>query len=681
MPDMHPDGNKAVFVKTVAEEENGTFVPHIYELEFKTGVIKPVDPSVTKEKMPQYSPDGRRLAYLSDRSGEFQIYIREEGAVDGVQLTTLRHGVTYYDWSYDSSTLIFTTPLWKQEQLEHKEFTEMESEEKKDWLEEKEWAPVEITEIDYKNDDCYGIRDGSVTHIGIVTVSDGRQKLLPTGEMVCAYPSYSRDQKEIAFFGKPYAGAFASAAELFVYDLESSELKQVTKERSLMLFPSTRPLFSADGKSIYVNAYYCDDKGGSAETIYEVDIATGEAVLFFDQTDETTTFGVNSLTVGRTVYGDTKPCFSIDYENGYLYYKNAWYGRENLYRVPIGGSHSSDGSKLKARRKIEVVLENKINVHDFCLPVNGKCILLGGDLETIAELYELDMETGDLQQKTFSNEWLMVYRLARTEELWVPTTDGKSKLQIWIVHPVDEEPGKRYPVVLDIHGGPECTYVSDFWHEFQAFAEAGLVCVYTNPRGSVGYGMDFSGNEYAYKKEAIEDLLLAVDTAVERGIADPERIGVTGGSYGGYMTLKMIMETTRFKAAVAQRCLANMATSYGTGDMGFISRGSGDLSKVKMLDYLTARARRSLIRNVDTIKIPLLLLHGYKDYRCSFEQSEQMFIAMKERNPEVPVRLVMFPEENHAITRSGKLHSQIRHLKEMTDWFCKFLKEGDTINE
>ena len=103
------------------------------------------------------------------------------------------------------------------------------------------------------------------------------------------------------------------------------------------------------------------------------------------------------------------------------------------------------------------------------------------------------------------------------------------------------------------------------------------------------------------------------------------------------------MGTERFRAAAAQRCLANMATSYGTGDMGFISKGCEDISKVKMLEVLTNRARRSLIRNVDQIKDPLLLLHGYLDYRCSFEQSEQMFIAMKERNPQAPVRLVMFP--------------------------------------
>ena len=687
MPDMHPEGTKTVFVKTSAEEETGSFIPHIYELEHLSGEVRPVVFKASKQKMPQYSPDGRYLAYLSDESGEFQIHIRTEGTLETVKLTSVRHGITYFDWSQDSSTLVFTAPLWKKELEKKQEFTEMQPEEKVNWQAEKDLAPIEITEIDYKNDDCYGMRDGSVTHVGVVTLKDQNQKLLSTGEMECAYPVFSRDKKQIAFFGKPYSGVYASSAELFVYDMEVSEanvskLKQITKERSLMLLPTVRPLFSALGDSIYVTGYYISENDGfAAETIYDVDLSTGEANLFFDPVDEAVTCGINTLAVGRTVHGDHKPYFAIDYEGGYIYFKNAWFGWENLYRAPVDGYAKQKSRVLGEARKIEPVLVNKLNVHDFCMPRNGRCILLGGDLTTIAELYELDLEAKQFKRMTFSNEWIKEYELAKIEELWVPTKDQKAKLQVWVVHPIGEEPGKRYPVVLDIHGGPECTYVSDFWHEFQSFAEAGFVCVYTNPRGSAGYGMNFMNNNQAYQSEAVEDLLTVLDTVVERGLADPERIGVTGGSYGGYMTLKLIMETKRFRAAAAQRCLANMATSYGTGDMGFISKGSEDSSKIKMLEVLTNRARRSLIRNVDQIKVPLLLLHGYRDYRCSFEQSEQMFIAMKERNPEIPVRLVMFPEENHGITRNGKLHNQIRHLQEMINWFGKYLREVESEDE
>lgn len=177
-----------------------------------------------------------------------------------------------------------------------------------------------------------------------------------------------------------------------------------------------------------------------------------------------------------------------------------------------------------------------------------------------------------------------------------------------------------------------------------------------------------------------DDLAAVVRAAVGRGFIDETRIGVTGGSYGGYMTNKFIGRTKLFAAAVTQRTLINPATSYGTGDMGFIS-SNPNANSVKMLDYLTGRARGNTITYIDNMKVPLLLLHGYRDYRCSFEQAEQLFAAMKDRNPEVPVRLVMFPEENHGIDRIGKLYNQIRHLSEMTDWFVKYLKEGGADHE
>ena len=129
-----------------------------------------------------------------------------------------------------------------------------------------------------------------------------------------------------------------------------------------------------------------------------------------------------------------------------------------------------------------------------------------------------------------------------------------------------------------------------------------------------------------------------------------------------------------FAAAVTQRSLANPATSYGTGDMGFVS--SRPIPEdFTMLAYLEDRAKDNIISYVDNMDIPLCILHAYHDYRCSFEQGEQLFIAVHERHPEVPVRLVMFPDENHALTRTGKLHNQIRHLSELVGWFVKYLNK------
>ena len=140
------------------------------------------------------------------------------------------------------------------------------------------------------------------------------------------------------------------------------------------------------------------------------------------------------------------------------------------------------------------------------------------------------------------------------------------------------------------------------------------------------------------------------------------------------MTVKLLEHTRHFAAGAAQRCLVDLATSYGTGDIGFVSAGEIP-PHFRMLDYLEARARGSLITQIDRVQVPLLILHAFQDYRCGFEQGEQLFIAMKDRHPEIPCRLVMFPGENHSLTREGRLPNQIRHLREIVDWFVKYLQE------
>ena len=205
--------------------------------------------------------------------------------------------------------------------------------------------------------------------------------------------------------------------------------------------------------------------------------------------------------------------------------------------------------------------------------------------------------------------------------------------------------------------------------------------IYGDPRGSVGYGRDFLKGGLCWKQEAMDDLMAMCDDAVASGLVDGKRIGITGGSYGGYMVVKMIGSNDYFTCAVAQRALINLATSYGTGDMGFVSEDGSVPKDFTMLKYLSDRARNSNIRRVDNIKVPTLILHASNDYRCTFEQAEQLFIAMKERRPEVPVRLVRFPGENHALTRTGKMHHQVRHLQEMVDWFVKYLKKEEADHE
>ena len=199
--------------------------------------------------------------------------------------------------------------------------------------------------------------------------------------------------------------------------------------------------------------------------------------------------------------------------------------------------------------------------------------------------------------------------------------------------------------------------------------------MYCNPRGSAGYGPEHM--EGAYGREAVDDLLGFADACVKRfPRIDSARIGVTGGSYGGYMTNKLTLLTDRFRAAAAQRTWISPVTSYGTGDMGFIS-GSG---QTDFRAYMIRRAKNSVLKDIRKLNTPTLVLHGENDVRCGVEQADQLFNCIRALRPDVPCRLVIFPGENHDLTRSGLMHNRIRHMLEIRQWMDQFLKEEENAD-
>jgi dipeptidyl aminopeptidase/acylaminoacyl peptidase len=244
-------------------------------------------------------------------------------------------------------------------------------------------------------------------------------------------------------------------------------------------------------------------------------------------------------------------------------------------------------------------------------------------------------------------------------------------VQTWVQKPPDFEPGKRYPAILDIHGGPHAAYGHTFDHEFQWMAAKGYLVVYPNPRGSTSYGQEF-GNiiQYRYPGDDAKDLLAAVDEVVRRGWADPQRLGVTGGSGGGVLTNWIITQTDRFAAAVSQRSIADWAAFWYTADFTLFQptwfRGA---------PWRDARsfADRSAITFVDRVKTPLMLIEGEQDLRTPpAAGGEQMFRALKYLK--VPAVMVQFPGENHELSRSGQPWHRVERLQHLVSWFDKHLQ-------
>jgi len=237
--------------------------------------------------------------------------------------------------------------------------------------------------------------------------------------------------------------------------------------------------------------------------------------------------------------------------------------------------------------------------------------------------------------------------------------------------PPQAREGEKPPAILEIHGGPAAMYGWSFFYEFQLLAAHGYAVLFTNPRGSTGYGRAFSAavnNDWGGKD--FQDIMAGLDTAILKGWVDPDRLGIGGGSYGGYMTNWAVGHTDRFKAAVTMRCVSNMATMFGYSDVGWFLTVDemGGAVPWKNLDWLM---ERSPITYVDQIKTPLLILHSDNDLRCPIEEAEQLFTALKFLGREV--KMVRFEGQTHDLSRDGHPRSRMIRLRHVVGWFLRHI--------
>jgi dipeptidyl aminopeptidase/acylaminoacyl peptidase len=334
-------------------------------------------------------------------------------------------------------------------------------------------------------------------------------------------------------------------------------------------------------------------------------------------------------------------------------------GRANLQRVDL------------ASGRIEPLTRGDQDVVAYTASANGeRFAALISSPTSLGDLYAIDAKGTPPRRLTSFNDALFAeLTLSRPEEVEYASFDGR-RIHAWILKPPDFEPGRSYPLILNIHGGPHAAWGDTFFHEFQWMAAKGYVVLYPNPRGSSGYGQEF-GNliQHRYPGDDARDLLAGVDELLRRGLVDPERLGVTGGSGGGVLTNWIVTQTDRFKAAVSQRSIADWAGFWYTADFTLFNptwfeappwEDPGDF------------AARSPITHVGRVRTPLMLIEGEADHRTPpTAGGEQMFRALKLlRQPTVMVR---FPDESHDLSRSGRPWHRVERLQHIVGWFDKYL--------
>jgi dipeptidyl aminopeptidase/acylaminoacyl peptidase len=341
-------------------------------------------------------------------------------------------------------------------------------------------------------------------------------------------------------------------------------------------------------------------------------------------------------------------------------------GRANLKRFS-----TSDG-------KVDSVTTGDHDVVSYSASADGaKIVTLGSTPLDIGDLFVVDAATprSAPRQITHINDALFsTLDLGTPEELWYKSFDGK-RIQGWILKPPNFDASKKYPLILEIHGGPNAAYGYTFTHEFLWMAAKGYVVLYTNPRGSTSYGQDF-GNiiQFNYPGDDYKDLMAGVDEVLKRGYVDSTRMGVTGGSGGGVLTNWTVTQTHRFAAAVSQRSIADWSGFWYTADFTLFTptwfRGA---PWEDPKDF----AQLSPITHIANVTTPLMLIEGEADMRTPpADGGEQMFRALKYLHK--PAVMVRFPDETHELSRSGKPWHRVERLRHIVGWFDKYLQHTPT---
>lgn len=342
-------------------------------------------------------------------------------------------------------------------------------------------------------------------------------------------------------------------------------------------------------------------------------------------------------------------------DGGFLYFVTTEGDSSFIKKIDIGGNIK----KLTFRK-------GSIDSIDV---VDGKLQFIGLRSLRLQEVYKV--EDKKEFQITDLNQWVMDSKTLSIPEKLTFRNEEDTLIEGWVMKPTNFKAGKDYPGVLSIHGGPKTAYGEVYFHEMQYLANQGYVVFFCNPRGSDGRGDKFADIRGKYGTIDYDDIMLFTDLVLEKyAFIDEKRLGVMGGSYGGFMTNWIIGHTNRFKAAISQRSISNWISKFGTTDIGYYFV-EDQIDGTPWEDFEKIW-KSSPMKYADKVITPTLFIHSQEDYRCSLAEAIQMFTSLKYHG--VESRLCMFKEENHELSRSGKPKNRIKRLSEIKDWFERYLK-------
>lgn len=659
-PRISPDGSAIAYVQVTIDRLHNCYRHAIHLAPTNGAPPRRFTSGARQDHSPRWSPDGRRLAFVSTRDDERgQIYLISCEGGEAQQLTTMPNGASDPIWSPDGTRIAFLSHCNEEERAQEDSgaappapttaWEERRLKEQREYDNVERTDPRVITRLPYRTGTSFF--DDRRRHIYLVDAPAGdvverpAPRRITDGDVHYGAPAWMPDGSALLTTATrdPEADSLFAYYDVLRIPADGGKPQVLTEAGHSYFEPQPSP----DGRLIAFRRVPEDRLLAAGSRVAIIPAEGGEP---------------HDLTAHTDLNVET---FHWQPDGQGALFVAGWYGDAHVYAIGLEGTPTyRQGATLVSGSRI---------VSAFDVARDGTIAFIAGAAENPCELYVRRPDGVEMQLTQINTPLLAARYVAPIEELRYTAPDGET-VQGWVLHPPDFDADRKYPLAVYIHGGPHTMWGPGFrtmWHEWQTAAARGYVVFFCNPRGSEGYGELWrDAIRSSWGERDAPDIHAGIDALLAHGYVDPQRIAVTGGSYGGYMTAWLIGNSDRFACAVAARGVFNLLTEHSTSDAHELIEIEFDGYPWDLYEELWYH---SPLAHAHKIKTPLLILHSELDYRTPISEAEQLFAIL--RRQKKIVELVRYPREGHELTRSGEPRHRSDHMARTLAWFDRYCHE------
>lgn len=634
-PQISPDGSKIIYVRNFKDVMTDRNLSNLWIVNFDGSNNRPLTTGNHNDFYPRWSHDGSKIIFKSNMADDkMKLYLMWLDTKETMALTNTPQTPGQVSWSHDDKYLAFTLFVPKENPSIVKLPAKPEGAKWND-------PPKYIDQMNYRGDG-QGYLKGGNTQLFTLPISGGTPKQLTFTDFDHGAPAWSKDNSHLYFSANFHKDEEFEPANSEIYSISVTDGKITPLTERFG--PDGNPVLSPDGTKIAYLGYDDTFQGYQLTQLYVMNVD-----------------GSGSQLISGNFDRDVED-MAWNSKGNELYFSYTDQGMGKLASMSLSGAVEDITDELGGLN-----LGRPYNGASFSASTNGKFAYTLGTTKYPADLAVVDSKKSKKRLTALNDDLFAFKKLGNVEEIWWESSYDQRKIQGWVVTPPDFDPAKKYPLILEIHGGPFQSYGAVYSAEIQAYAAEGYVVLYSNPRGSTSYGEEF-GNliHHDYPNHDYDDLMSGVDAVLAKGYVDENNLFVTGGSGGGVLTAWIVGKTDRFKAAVVAKPVINWTSFVLYADaLPFFSKyWFGKKPWEDPENYM----RRSPLTYVGNVTTPTMLLTGEEDYRTPIAESEQFYAALKLQN--VETAMVRIPGASHGI--ANRPSNLIAKIASVLAWFEKY---------